>query len=102
VPRAFETYRRRVEVEFRALHGSPLGRTALLVDLEDPATSRLEVFDLAGRRVRVLVDQELPAGASVIPWDGREDNGTAVRRGVYFARLTTPAIQRTLRLLYAP
>ena len=103
MPRGWETFgRREAGVDFRTLRGSPLGRTALLVDLETPAASRLELFDLAGRRVRTLVDHELPAGATVVPWDGREDSGAQVRRGVYFARLSTADVRRTIRVFYAP
>lgn len=103
VPRELGTFRQRgAGPGFRTLRDSPLGRTALLVDLEGPSASRLEVFDLAGRRVRMLADRDLPAGATVIAWDGREENGSLARRGVYFARLTTPGFQRTIRVLHTP
>ena len=103
VPRAFEEFGTRPSVtRFRALHDSPLGGIALLVDLDAPAPARLEVFDLAGRRVRTLTDGMLPSGATVVPWDGRDDDGAPARRGVYFARLTTRESQRSVRLSYLP
>lgn len=84
---------------FRTLERSPLGEIALLVDLPEPTAARLDVFDLAGRRVRNLADRTFPAGATVVPWDGREEGGARVRPGVYFARLTTATSQRTARVL---
>ena len=56
---------------------------------------RLELFDLAGRRVRSLASGVLPAGEVTREWDGRDEGGHAVHPGVYFVRLTTPA--RTFR-----
>jgi flagellar hook assembly protein FlgD len=48
----------------------------------------LSLFDVAGRSVRVLVDRELGAGTHTVIWDGRDESGRRVGRGVYFARLT--------------
>jgi flagellar hook assembly protein FlgD len=47
----------------------------------------LSVFDVAGRRVRTLVDGWMRAGPHSSRWDGRDDGGRAVASGVYFARL---------------
>ena len=48
---------------------------------------RLVVYDLAGARVRTLVDGPAPAGPGSAAWDGRDENGNAARPGAYFARL---------------
>jgi flagellar hook capping protein FlgD len=89
-------------VEFRALQRSPLGGPALLVDLREPAPVRIEIFDLSGRRVRSLADRALPAGATVIPWDGRQESGAPTRPGVYFARLAVSGFERTVRVVSTP
>jgi YVTN family beta-propeller protein len=47
----------------------------------------LHVFDVSGRMVRKLVDQNLPAGNHTARWDGRDDQGRAVASGRYFYRL---------------
>jgi hypothetical protein len=50
---------------------------------------QLEVFDLAGRRVRTLFDGWLPAVVREEIWDGRDDTGRLVPSGVYYCRLIT-------------
>jgi len=48
---------------------------------------RLEVFDVLGRSVRTLMNEPAAYGQHALFWDGRDDNGTVVASGVYFARL---------------
>ncbi len=48
---------------------------------------RAEVFDLRGRRVRVLADSALPAGEHVLDWDGRTDQGDDAGAGIFFVRV---------------
>jgi hypothetical protein len=67
------------------------GRASLRFGLARAGAVRLELFDLAGRRVRTLADGLLPAGTHVATWDGRDRQGNAVGAGVYFVRLVTPA-----------
>ena len=52
--------------------------------------ARLEVWDVAGRRVRVIGDGDSPAGEHAATWDGRDAAGGLAPAGVYLARLVTP------------
>ena len=54
-----------------------------------PATE-LAVFDLRGRRVRMLNHDGAADSASQLAWDGCDDQGRALPAGVYMVRLTTP------------
>lgn len=60
---------------------------------------RLEVFDLAGRRVRTLAQGHYAAGRYALAWDLRDDAGRAVAPGVYLARLQGGSGERTRRLV---
>jgi hypothetical protein len=60
-----------------------------VISFEVRATSHitLEVFDLLGRRVSVLVDQTLPQGTFASRWDAARMPG-----GIYFYRLTSSSM----------
>ena len=73
-----------------------------LIELPVPMPARLDVFDVMGRRLRNLADRVLPAGASVLRWDGRDAVGRPARAGVYFARLTTVRGVRITRAVLLP
>jgi len=55
------------------------------LDAHGPTT--LVVFDVAGRRVRTLIDGILWRGEHGQTWDGRDDRGLQVARGIYFLEL---------------
>jgi glucose/arabinose dehydrogenase len=69
-------------------HPSPSsGDVAFRFTLPRAAAVRLEVIDLAGRRVAVLADGGSPAGEHRATWDGRGVDGRTLPAGVYHARL---------------
>lgn len=66
---------------------NPTYRTARLrLALPQEQDVIVELFDASGRRVRELVRSRLPAGESVLSWDGRNAGGGPAHTGVYFAR----------------
>jgi hypothetical protein len=56
-------------------------------DLARTAAVRLEVIDLAGRRIKLLRGAELAPGHYSDVWTGEDDAGHAVAGGIYFVRL---------------
>jgi hypothetical protein len=50
----------------------------------------VKVFDIAGRLVKVLVDETQAAGAHTLRWDGSTEAGNRVSAGVYFYRVEAP------------
>ena len=93
-----------VSDEAAAAPAAPGGELRLRVQGANPGTgSRLEftvpsasrvtlrIYDLQGRTVRTLVDQDAAAGPFAAEWDGRSDEGARLGRGVYFARLVAGA-----------
>ncbi len=61
-----------------------------------PGWTRLEIYNLAGQRVRTLVDGKQAAGNHTITWDGRDSVGRVMPSGVYFSRILRPAGQKEI------
>ncbi|MBK8167478.1 MAG: PKD domain-containing protein [bacterium] len=75
-------------------------RTTIAFDLPVAATVRLEIFDIAGRLIDVLVrDEPYAAGRWEAVWQGRDANGRGVAAGVYFCRLGAGEFHAATRLL---
>ena len=68
---------------------NPFGQgTVAEFALPRPSTVFLEVLDVGGRRVRLLLDERREAGLHRQIWDGKDHYGRPVAGGVYFLRLT--------------
>ena len=74
-------------------------QTSLRFALAAAGPARLEIIDLAGRRLTVLREGPCDAGEQSAIWDGRDDTGRALPSGVYFARLVTPAAEQSQKLV---
>jgi hypothetical protein len=74
------------------------GSALLRFSLPAAGSVRLEIMDLAGRRVWRR-EAELGAGAHAWYFDGGTERGRRLGSGLYFARLVTPWGTRTQRLV---
>ena len=61
----------------------------------------LRVYDVTGRLIKTLANREFAAGEHTLFWDGTNDDGQLVPRGVYFYQLRTPSFvsQKKLAVL---
>jgi hypothetical protein len=59
----------------------------------------LSVFDVLGREIVRLVDQELEQGTRSIAWDGLDSENRPVPSGVYFYRLDTKGYSETKKMV---
>ena len=75
--------------------------TATRIELALPIAEeiRLGIYDLSGRRVRLLSNGQLPAGVHHFVWDGADHHGHRAAGGVYFIRSDRPSETRDARLL---
>lgn len=62
------------------------GATRFALTLPEAAGVYVEVFDIRGRRIRVIADQTYSAGQWDVPWDLRDASGSPVGAGVYLVR----------------
>jgi len=52
---------------------------------------RISIYDVSGRRVKVLVNEVQDTGSKRITWDGSNDKGRKMASGVYFCLMKTPS-----------
>jgi len=60
--------------------------------------TRLEIYDVHGRRVAMLADRFESAGRHVVAWDGRDAGGSRLGAGVYFVNLEFEGETRSTRI----
>lgn len=72
--------------------------TTLHFDLPGGGRVRLEVYDVAGRLVRAILDADFPAGSHQAAWDGADSAGRGMPSGSYSARLRAGGKVETVRM----
>lgn len=75
--------------------------TNLGYKLNKAAHVRLTVYDVAGREISRLVDENQNAGDFSLHWEGKDNAGRPVSSGVYFAVLSVDKSVATQKLILA-
>ena len=89
-------------VGLRVLPGSPnpvRDRTEIRFVLPQASPVDVSVYDVAGRRVRVLSEGYAEAGSRAVAWDGRRADGRRAAAGAYFVRVQTPSGSASTKIL---
>ena len=73
--------------------------TTIRFDLAHDGHASLRVYDVAGRMVRTLVDEEFSAGRREVIWDGSDDTGERVSSGLYLYRLETHGLSQVRKTI---
>ena len=74
-------------------------QTIIPYQLPQAGKVQLVIYDIAGQKVRTLMDKTQPTGPYRIVWNGRDDADRAVASGVFFYRLSTEDQVQTRRML---
>jgi len=67
-----------------------------------PATAhtRLEIYNIAGQKVRTLFSGQQTAGSHSMKFDGKDDNGAALVSGLYVYKLTSRNLVEQKKMLF--
>ncbi len=82
---------------------NPFSRTTT-IQFELPVATKvkLEIFDLAGRRVKVVSEKSYVAGYYSVDWDRTDESGRGIRPGLYLYRLTAGAFRDQKKMTLLP
>ncbi|MXZ75659.1 MAG: S8 family serine peptidase [Gemmatimonadetes bacterium] len=75
------------------------GSTDIRFELTETTPVTLMIYNLLGRRVRVLADRMYGPGRYALTWNGRDGDGRAVPSGVYLYRMTAGGIEQNGKML---
>ncbi len=75
-------------------------QTLIQFFLPEEAQTRITVFDILGREIKILNDKVLIPGTYTIRWDGRDKIGLKVPTGIYFYRFNTNAFTDVRKMIY--
>jgi hypothetical protein len=87
-------------VNFMNLRNNPFSGGTAKVHFGLARADRVEVrvYDVTGRLVRTLANRDFKAGNYELTWDGTDDSGNSVSRGVYFTQVKSKGYTEAKKL----
>jgi hypothetical protein len=73
-------------------------RTSIRFSIAREGRTRLVVYNVAGRRVKTLVDGVLRPDVYTVQWNGDDETGSEVSSGIYLYRLETMGFSATKKM----
>jgi hypothetical protein len=81
------------------MHPNPVRVPAFITfGLANAGHVKLEIFDIAGRRIRRLMEETRDSGSHSVTWDGEDDSGNRKAAGIYFYRIEVGDFRQTRKL----
>ena len=72
--------------------------TEIRFDLPEAGRVELKIFNVFGRKIRTLIDEQCQAGPHNISWNGLDDSGNPVSSGVYFYRMKVGNVSKIMKM----
>ncbi|NIT59422.1 MAG: T9SS type A sorting domain-containing protein [Aliifodinibius sp.] len=74
--------------------------TTIRYDLAERSKTSLSVYNIAGERIRTLVNDVQSAGSKSVVWNGRNDQGEIVGSGVYVYQIEADGTVKTKKMIF--
>jgi len=73
--------------------------TVISYSIKDAGAVKLEIYNLKGQLVKMLVNQDQNSGHYQVTWNGKDANGRACSSGLYYYRLSAPGYHQTRKMV---
>ena len=57
----------------------------------------VKVYNLLGKEIKLLLEENLPAGEHTVQWNGKDSKGNNLPGGVYFIQMIADSYQKTIK-----
>jgi FlgD Ig-like domain len=90
-----------LENSFDGIYPNPFNPTTTISFSVTQTSSfvNLEVFNIKGEKVKLLVNDQFPAGQHSIVWNGEDESGKPVASGVYYCQMQCGDFQAVKKMI---
>jgi parallel beta-helix repeat protein len=76
------------------------GKEAIIVvEIKERGYVRIDLYDVKGKKIKELADEEREPGKHRYYWNGRNDNGDVVGSGIYFVHIQAGDYKKTKKIV---
>jgi hypothetical protein len=73
--------------------------TTIQYALPKASDVKIEIYNILGQRVRMLVDEHQDPGYKMIHWDGKDNRGVEVSSGIYLYRIQAGDFEKCKKMI---
>ena len=73
--------------------------TQIKINVREQSNIQLAVYDILGKEMRLLLNENLPAQEYTIHWDGKDNEGNNLAGGVYFIQMIAGNYHKTIKTI---
>ena len=73
--------------------------TNVKFELNKSETVLIKVYNILGKEIKLLLNENLPAGEYTIQWDGKDNKGNSLPGGVYFIQMRTANYYKSIKTI---
>ncbi len=89
-----------IPIKFLKNYPNPFNPTTKIAfEIGESGTTKVEVFNIKGQKVKTLINERMNAGEHSVIWNGKNNNNKQVVSGVYFYRVSVNGSQRTNKMI---
>ncbi len=83
-----------------SVYPNPVKGTARIrFTLSSPQKVRVDIYNIVGQRIRAI-EGDYSSGDNVLIWDGKDESGKFLPRGVYLYRVNSPDLRETGKFVF--
>ena len=73
--------------------------TTIQYELSVSSLVSITVYDLMGRKIKILVNSQKNTGSNTVQWNGTNDKGVSVKTGVYFYKIESMGYSKIRKMI---
>jgi endoglucanase len=98
-PLGIEEIRRNIEKVIVAAPNPMRNYTVISYELEKESAVRINIFSMTGNKIVCLVDEIQTPGEKSVIWDGCDENGVPVQKGMFMVQIRAPGVTGTTKII---
>lgn len=71
--------------------------TSIKFGLSKLETVSIKVYNIIGKKIKLLLQENLPAGEHNVQWNGKDNEGSSLPSGIYFIQMKAGEYQQTIK-----
>lgn len=89
-----------VETNLYQNYPSPFNpSTNIKFRISETGNVSIKIYNVLGKEINLLVQENLPSGEHNIRWDGKDNLGSPLPSGVYFIQMIAGSYQKTIKTI---